>query len=109
MIGDPNHLEKAVRETLAELSDRELIWRTQSGEYTEFARRAAREELEKRRRVRSAGSNSKQDNVDEGRELSPTEAGGCYVDLWRDKSYEGEHVRIDGPAELSHLLSGCTE
>jgi hypothetical protein len=109
MIGDPNHLEEAVRETLASLSDRELILRDQSAEYTEFARQAAREELEKRHRVQAAGPNSKQDSTDERRELSPTESGGCYVDLWRDKSYEGEHVRIDGPAELLHLQSNCTE
>jgi hypothetical protein len=29
--------------------------------------------------------------------------GDCYVDIWRDANFEGERLRIHGPAEYPHL------
>jgi hypothetical protein len=111
MSGDPNHIEEAVRETLASLSDRQLITRTQSAEYTEFARQAAREEMAKRSRARAARSHSALSGSNaetEDREDSSRDATGCYIDLWQSKSYDGEHVRVDGPGEYQNLRSQPT-
>jgi len=111
MNGDPNHLEEAVRESLASLSDFELIWRSRSPDYTEFARQAAREELARRHQAPATQPVYFQDNskprlvVDD----SPSEGSGCFVDLWRGKDYQGRHVHVSGPREYSELQSFPTE
>jgi len=111
MTGDPNHIEEAVRETLAGLSDRDLILRTQSREYTEFAREAAREELARRTRVQPSQPVQVPDSsVEESlRPASQAEGAGCYIDLWKDKDYEGKHVHITGPRQYSDLQSFPSE
>jgi len=111
MSGDPNHLEEAVRESLAKLSDKELIWRTMSREYTAFARQAAREEISRRSRVAASRSISAVNSSNKKlvRKGSPREVAGCYIDVWRDKSYEGEHLRVHGPGVYSNLRSHPTE
>lgn len=30
-------------------------------------------------------------------------SGGCYIDVWRDANFEGEVIRIEGPAEYPNL------
>jgi hypothetical protein len=32
--------------------------------------------------------------------------GDCYVDIWRDANFAGEHLRVYGPAEYPQLLFG---
>jgi hypothetical protein len=32
-----------------------------------------------------------------------TDKGGCYIDVWADANFEGESVRIQGPAEYPTL------
>lgn len=27
----------------------------------------------------------------------------CYIEVWRDKNFEGEHLRIEGPVEYAML------
>jgi Beta/Gamma crystallin len=32
-----------------------------------------------------------------------TEKGGCYIEVWKGANFEGESVRIEGPAEFPSL------
>ncbi len=35
--------------------------------------------------------------------MSRGKSGGCYIDVWRNANFEGECVRIEGPAEYPNL------
>jgi hypothetical protein len=28
----------------------------------------------------------------------------CYIDIWREKNFEGDHLRLEGPAEFPTLM-----
>ena len=97
-------LNKRVRETISGLSDEALnnIVRTTSLEYTPYALRVAREELKKREKLRSL-------NADDRalRQMNDEKShAGCYVEVWREKNFEGEHLLIEGPAEFETLSAG---
>ena len=35
--------------------------------------------------------------------MSPKKLSGCYIDVWRNANFEGDCVRIEGPAEYPDL------
>jgi len=97
-----NRFEEGVLETLASLSNDQLIKITQAPhEYTPFAITAARRELA-RRRSSASDPQSATDDLFSSKPHS-TQLSGCYVELWRDAGFEGESLRIQGPAEYDTL------
>jgi hypothetical protein len=112
MGSEKEPLNQRVRETVSSMSDKELIRMLQpttSLQYTEFALHIARQELFRRRKLErvqqalaSAGGQPS-NNQDQS-----TDSNDCYIDLWRDKDFQGEHLRIEGPVEYESLR-GSTE
>ncbi|HEX5732979.1 MAG TPA: hypothetical protein VF131_09110 [Blastocatellia bacterium] len=97
-------LNKRVRETISRLSDEALdnLIRNSSLEYTPYALRVAREEQKKRKKMKSLNADDRAlRQINE--EKSQT---GCYVEVWGEKNFEGDHLLIDGPAEFETLSSG---
>lgn len=97
-------LNKRIRETISGLSDEALnnIVQTTSLEYTPYALRVAREELKKRKKLKSLNADDRalrQVNDEKTRT-------GCYVEVWREKNFEGDHLLIEGPAEFETLSPG---
>lgn len=109
MGSDRESLNKRIRETVSGLSDDDLseMMRAPSPEYTEFARQVAADELGKRRQARTTNYDFASDpDIDPGalREQSNKERGpGCYIEVWSEKNFEGEHLRIEGPVEHQTL------
>jgi hypothetical protein len=97
-------LNKRIRETISSLSDEALnsLVQNSSLEYTPFALRAAREEQKKRKKLKSLSEDDRALRQVKD-EKSQT---GCYVEVWREKNFEGEHMLIEGPAEYETLSSG---
>ena len=99
-------LHKRVREAMSNLPDEALVNIVQHSprDYTPFALQAAREELAKRKKLKSprkgAAKDVKSQAVDGVSDFS-----GCFVEIWRDKNFEGEHLLIEGPAEYEALNS----
>ena len=80
--------------------------------YTPFARRAAREEVS--RRKTNAAQNASPESVmpDPGafrKETAEDKRAGCYIEFWSDKKFEGECLRIEGPVECQALKSAVME
>jgi hypothetical protein len=106
-------LHRRVRETISSLPDDALMNVVQNSprNYTPFALRVARDELKKRRqgkslhKDRAAVSKSKDD--DSQRVERHTDPAGCYVELWRDRNFEGDYLLIEGPVE--HETLNCIE
>lgn len=100
-------LNKRVRETISGLSDEALTALVQNSplDYTPYALRIAREELKKRKNLKSLNADDRAlRQVDD--EKSQT---GCYVEVWGEKNFEGDHLLIEGPAEYETLSSGDKE
>ena len=100
-------LNKRVRETISSLSDEALdnLVQTTSLDYTPFALRVAREEVKKRKKLKSLKADDKA-----LRQTSDAKSQtGCYVEVWGEKNFEGDHLLIEGPAELETLCSGDKE
>lgn len=112
-------LNERIRKTIADMRDEDLIQLVQSphGEYTAFARKAARREV-----ARRGGLEALRRNVSEGRSAktprepeyvrAPKEkvpsagvASGCYIDVWQDESFQGDSFRIEGPGEIPDLCA----
>ena len=96
-------LNKAIRENICALSDeklREIVERSPS-DYTTYAHQVASEELTRRLNLQTEHPVSAICNPDF--EICDKLTNGCYVDVWRGKDYEGEHLRIDGPIRYETL------
>lgn len=104
MGSDRKHLRKRVRETIAALSDEELERMTSGlkSDYTPYALKAARDELKKRRKSERAPQSA---SIFDDTSVDPCKASGCYIELWREKNYEGEYICIQGPAQFPRLKS----
>jgi Beta/Gamma crystallin len=106
-------LNRRIRETLSSLSDDDLVnmRRTTMQNYTPFARQVAEEEISRRRRMKAARTEDA--SVVHAADPSTlrtlrTQAAGdkradCYIEVWTEKNFEGEHLRIEGPVECQTL------
>lgn len=106
-------LNKRVRETVSRLSDEELVKLLSEPSHTPFARRVAWEEISKRKRLKETDElASGVLMVDPGafrKDSSGDPRAGCYIEFWSDKEFEGECLRIEGPAECQALESSDLE
>jgi hypothetical protein len=112
-------LNERIRETISSLPDRELLHvvDSTSGQYTRFAVEVARGEI-----ARRGGEGALRKRLSQGRagkapgepgllrapKEKPAPAGaatGCYIEVWRDKDFEGECLIIEGPGEIADLCS----
>jgi hypothetical protein len=111
-------LNERIRQTIRNLRDEDLIHvaHSTSGEYTRYALDVAKAEIEKRGgpdalRKRLKEQASKSPGTDEFiraarlRPLSGRSSTGCYIEVWRDKNFEGECLTIEGPGEIEDLCS----
>lgn len=97
-------LNKQVRETISGLTDEALVnlIRHSPLDYTPFALQAAREELSNRKRLKSLRKDAA--GVDKSRAGDGgSDSTGCFIEIWREKNFEGEHLLIEGPAEYETL------
>ena len=115
MSSKERHRNKRIRETISSLADDQLIKMLQDSplDYTPFALRVAREELSKRKLMATlqkdmaaarepAAATSQNDST-------AANPGSCYIEVWRDKSFEGEYLRIEGPAQYDCLRSAAAD
>jgi hypothetical protein len=111
MSSRKKHLLKRVRKTMSNLSDEDLIKIVQNPplHYTPFALQAAREELSKRKQMKTLSKDIatlreiKGDNSRQGPQRSNSTS--CYIELWREKDFEGSYLLIEGPAEYEALIA----
>jgi len=102
-------LNKRIRETVSGLSDEDLVGlvRSSTPNYTPFARQVAQEELSRRRQMNAIQKGASPVPNAEPGVLSEDSAGdrraGCYIEVWSEKNFEGEHLRIEGPVECQAL------
>ena len=99
-------LNKQVRETISSLPDEALIKLVRHSplDYTPFALQAAREELAKRKKLKSLRKAVSKEDKSQA-ECSSSDYSGCYIEIWRDKNFEGDYLLIEGPAEYETLSS----
>lgn len=76
--------------------------------YTPFARQVADEEISRRRRMKAACTEDASGTHDADPATLRTQAAGdnradCYIEVWTEKNFEGEHLRIEGPVECQTL------
>jgi len=106
-------LNKRIRETVSSLSDEELLDMVNAPSYTPFARRVASEEVSRRKRTKATQEVSPEFAMpDPGafrKETPEYKHAGCYIELWSDKEFEGECLRIEGPVERQALESEVLE
>jgi hypothetical protein len=111
-------LNDRIRRTIRNLRDEDLIHvaHSKSGEYTQFAIKVAKAEVEMRGGENELWERVKQqprkspghDEFINAALLRPPDARpstGCYIELWRDKNFEGECLTIEGPGEIGDLCS----
>ena len=109
MGSDQESLNKRIRETISGLSDEDLseMLNASAPQYTAFARQIAKEEITERRqgsRTPRKGSLPDPSALEELREQSDRDKRtGCYIEVWSEKNFEGEHLRIEGPVEHQAL------
>lgn len=102
---------KRVRETISSLPFDALvnIVQNSSPSYTPFALRVAREELAKRKQGKSLHQDiaalRKANNDPVQASERHGDSSGCYIELWRDKNFEGDYLLIKGPVEHMTLDS----
>jgi len=109
LASDRESLNKAIRETISGLSDDDLseMLSAPAPQYTAFARQVAEEELAKRKQARSMHNSIASDPKMDPRALREQSnrepRAGCYIEVWSENNFEGEHLRIDGPVEHQTL------
>jgi hypothetical protein len=95
------------------LSDEDLLNMVNTPSYTPFARRVASEEVSRRKRTKATQEVSPEFVMpDPGafrNETSEYKRAGCYIELWSDKEFEGECLRIEGPVECQAVESEVLE
>lgn len=98
MDSNRESLNKRIRETISDLSDEALVNMLEASplNYTPFARQAAQEELSRRRQ-----SNPTQVDISRAGDIGKRT--GCCIELWSDRNFEGEYLRIEGPVEYPTL------
>jgi hypothetical protein len=96
-------LNKRVRETISSLSDEALNNLIQNSplQYTPYALRVAREEMKKRKKLKSLHADDQSLRQMNGEKPQSD----CFVEIWGDKNFQGDHMRIEGPAEFETLSS----
>ena len=97
-------LRETVRETVSMMSNEELarMLRAERQKYTAYALEIAREELARRSGIRSLLDSETRDKNQLAR--STPARSSCYIEVWTQKNFEGEHLQIEGPAECSRLI-----
>lgn len=108
MGSDRESLNKRIRETVSELSEDALyeMLRASTQRYTAFARQVAEEELSRRKQRTPnnqfvAGPSVEPESLRE--KTDNDKRSGCFIELWSERNFEGEHLHIDGPVEHQTL------
>ena len=114
MSSERDRLNERIRQTIRNLRDEDLIHvaQSKSGEYTQFAIKVAKSEIQRRGGEDELWERLKQqprqDEFINAALLSPP-AGrpstGCYIEAWRYKNFEGECLTIEGPGGIGDLCS----
>lgn len=91
-------VNRRIRETISVLSGEDLreMLNASARNYTPFARQVAEEELSRRRR-----SDESQKNISSVPDADKRAA--CCVEIWSDKNFDGEYLRVEGPVEYPAL------
>lgn len=99
-----NSLNKRIRETISCLSDEDLVNMLGASPqtHTPFARQVAEEEVARRREMK-APSGANADPAALRKEAAGDKRADCYIEVWSDKNFEGEYMRIEGPVECGAL------
>ena len=119
MNSEGEKLNERIRQTIRNLRDEDLLHvaSSTSGEYTRFALEVAKTEiaqrggehaLRQRLKEHSAGKTPGETQFVRASQLKPKTArasSGCYIEVWRDKDFEGESLVIEGPGEINDLCS----
>ena len=118
MSSERDKLNERIRQTIRNLRDEDLIHvaQSRSRQYTQFAIKVAKSEVQRRgggdalwERLKQQPQKSQgQDefiNVALLRPPSSRPASGCYIEVWRDKNFEGECLTVEGPGEIGDLCS----
>jgi hypothetical protein len=102
---------KRIRETITRLPDDALvdIVKNSPRDYTPYALQVARGELSKRKQMevlhKEIGALRKT-NEDKSEAAQPyPDSSDCFIELWRDKNFAGDHLLIEGPVECETLNS----
>jgi len=107
-------LNERIRQTIRNLRDEDLIHvaQSKSGEYTQFALKVAKSEVQRRGGEDELWERLKQqprqDEFINAALLRPPTARpstGCYIEAWRYKNFEGECLTIEGPGGIGDLCS----
>ena len=99
-----NFLNKRIRETISCLSDEDLVnlLGASPQTHTPFARQVAEEEVARRREMKATSGARDADPAALRKEAGDKRAD-CYIEVWSDKNFEGEYIRIEGPVECGAL------
>ena len=101
------------------MRDEDLLHMAQtvSAQYTPFAIEAARREVNRRggmdalkKRIKEgrAPSSIREPDYIKAYQEAPSVRGvstGCYIDVWHEKNFEGDSLRIEGPGAIPDLCS----
>lgn len=103
-------LNRRIRETISRLSDDDLVnmRRETAQNYTPFAHAVAEEEISRRREMKAVRREKASGTHNADPATLRTKAAGddrpdCYIEVWTEKNFEGEHLRIEGPVECETL------
>jgi hypothetical protein len=98
-------LNKRIRETISCLSDEDLVNMLGASPqtHTPFARQVAEEEVARRREMKATLRDRDADPATLRKESSRDKRADCYIEVWSDKNFEGEYLRIEGPVECGAL------
>lgn len=114
MSSDRDRLNERIRQTIRNLRDEDLIHvaQSKSGEYTQFAIKFAKSEVQRRggedalwERLKEKPHQDEFINAALLRPPSAQPSTGCYIEVWRFKNFEGECLTIEGPGEIGDLCS----
>jgi hypothetical protein len=98
-------LNKRIRETISCLSDEDLVNMLGASPqtHTPFARQIAEEEAARRREMKATSRDRDADPATLRKESARDKRADCYIEVWSDKNFEGEYLRIEGPVECGAL------
>ena len=98
-------LNKRIRETISCLSDEDLVNMLGASPqtHTPFARQVAEEEVARRMETKVTSRAGDADPVTLRKESAGDKRADCYIEIWSEKNFEGEYMRIDGPVECGAL------
>jgi hypothetical protein len=98
-------LNKRIRETISCLSDEDLdnMLGASPQTHTPFARQVAEEEVARRREMKTTSGARDADPAALRKEAAGDKRADCYIEVWSDKNFDGECIRIEGPVECGAL------